>query len=60
MGELIRLDDHRGARRHRRQGRPPVTTLHFDLACPFTYLALERIEREYERGGPATTASPAK
>jgi 2-hydroxychromene-2-carboxylate isomerase len=46
MGELIRLDDHRrAARRHRRQGRRPATTLHFDLACPFTYLALERIER---------------
>jgi 2-hydroxychromene-2-carboxylate isomerase len=46
MGDLIRLDDHRGAvRRNRRQAPRPVTTLHFDLACPFTYLALERIER---------------
>jgi 2-hydroxychromene-2-carboxylate isomerase len=44
MGELVSLEGRAG-----RAGGPrrPTSTaaLHFDLACPFSYLALERVER---------------
>ena len=49
MGELISLDAHRAARR-RLQGpvRPRARArLYLDLACPFTYLVAERIERSF-------------
>ena len=47
MGEVIRLAERRGARRPApRQRRIRVEFL-FDLACPFTYLAAERVERAF-------------
>jgi 2-hydroxychromene-2-carboxylate isomerase len=47
MGEVIRLADRRarGAGTRSRRRAPVTTAFHFDLACPFTYLALERVER---------------
>jgi 2-hydroxychromene-2-carboxylate isomerase len=47
MGEVISLVDRRarGAGSRSRRGAPVTTAFHFDLACPFTYLALERVER---------------
>jgi 2-hydroxychromene-2-carboxylate isomerase len=49
MGEVIRLADRRGRRpggdRESPSGRPLV---YFDLACPFSYLALERVDRLLE------------
>src|SRR5687768_9133101 len=48
MGEVIRLADRRQARRlGPRQRRIRVEFL-FDLACPFTYLAAERVERAFD------------
>ena len=48
MGEVIRLADHRQARRPApRQRRIRVEFL-FELACPFTYLAAERVERAFD------------
>ena len=48
MGEVIALAEHR-KRRKQRTGPPAGSSLrvhfHFDLACPFTYLAAERVER---------------
>ncbi len=47
MGEIVRFSD-RAARPPDRR-RPPgalTASFHFDLACPFTYLALERVERQ--------------
>src|SRR5687767_7010699 len=43
MGELVRLDGRR-ARAHSRRSAP-TAAIHFDLACPFSYLALERVDR---------------
>ncbi len=51
MGEVIQL-----AARHRRRAggrvrghaQPLQTEFLFDLACPFTYLAAERVERAFE------------
>lgn len=50
MGELIRLADRRQARRPRARRRPlPVRAeFLFDLACPFTYLAAERVDRAFD------------
>jgi 2-hydroxychromene-2-carboxylate isomerase len=57
MGELIQLADRRGVRRQ----RPAVLRAEFlfDLACPFTYLAAERVERAFDavRWTPASTTS---
>src|SRR3954447_13506206 len=46
MGDVISLAERRsrGAGSALRQGGTTVA-FHFDLACPFTYLALERVER---------------
>jgi 2-hydroxychromene-2-carboxylate isomerase len=47
MGDVIRLADRR-ARRAAGQGKGRGATaaaFHYDLACPFSYLALERVER---------------
>src|SRR3954463_13484946 len=51
MGEVIELE----ARRRRRassgvrtRGEAQRTEFLFDLACPFTYLAAERVERAFE------------
>jgi 2-hydroxychromene-2-carboxylate isomerase len=47
MGDVISLADRR-ARRVGGQGRrrgAATAAFHFDIACPFSYLALERVER---------------
>ena len=52
MGDVIRLAERRAARR----GRAGQRTIHppfrveffFDLCCPFTYLAAERVDRAFE------------
>ena len=50
MGELVSLAERRKARRPRpwRHGRPARAEFLFDLACPFTYLASERVERAFD------------
>jgi 2-hydroxychromene-2-carboxylate isomerase len=47
MGDVIRLADRRARRTGAgaRNGPGVRATFHFDLACPFSYLALERVER---------------
>jgi 2-hydroxychromene-2-carboxylate isomerase len=55
MGEVIRLADRRQARRIRPQQRRIKVEFLFDLACPFTYLAAERVERAFD----AVTWTPA-
>jgi 2-hydroxychromene-2-carboxylate isomerase len=51
VGELISLAERRAARqhgcepRHRKPGAPRRATFYFDLSSPFTYLAVERVER---------------
>jgi 2-hydroxychromene-2-carboxylate isomerase len=61
MGELIRLAERREARHHRplRRGERLRAEFYFDLACPFTYLAAERVDRTFDRGGwtPASTTA---
>jgi 2-hydroxychromene-2-carboxylate isomerase len=51
MGEVIQLDERRHRRtgaRVRRRSELLRTEFLFDLACPFTYLAAERVERAFE------------
>jgi 2-hydroxychromene-2-carboxylate isomerase len=50
MGELIRLADRRGGRRTRGAHRhtPSRVEFLFDLSCPFSYLAAERVERAFD------------
>jgi 2-hydroxychromene-2-carboxylate isomerase len=49
MGELIHLAKRRDARRRRTLRREPARAqLYFDLACPFTYLVTERVERSFD------------
>jgi 2-hydroxychromene-2-carboxylate isomerase len=50
LGELISLADRRTARRPRagRHARSVRAEFLFDLACPFTYLAAERVERAFD------------
>jgi 2-hydroxychromene-2-carboxylate isomerase len=50
MGELIRLAERRQARRARPRRRPESLRAEFlfDLACPFTYLVAERIDRAFD------------
>jgi 2-hydroxychromene-2-carboxylate isomerase len=57
MGEVIRLSERRQARRPPAGARPgPVRAeFLFDLACPFTYLAAERVDRAFD----AVTWTPA-
>jgi 2-hydroxychromene-2-carboxylate isomerase len=69
MGELIDLAERREARRRRTAG--PVRAFaraefFFDLACPFSYLAAERVERTFDdviwtpaAGGPLGRLGPA-
>ena len=61
MGELIQLAERRQARRTRpRQAAGDVRAeFLFDLACPFTYLAAERVERAFDdvRWTPASTTA---
>ena len=50
MGEVIRLAERRQARRERPRQRQVSLRAEFlfDLACPFTYLAAERVERAFD------------
>src|SRR5215216_6912997 len=51
MGDLIRLSERREALRRRRAPGPRSRSraeFFFDLACPFTYLAAERVERSFD------------
>jgi 2-hydroxychromene-2-carboxylate isomerase len=50
MGELISLAERRKTRRPRsaRRSLPVRTEFLYDLACPFTYLAAERVERAFD------------
>jgi 2-hydroxychromene-2-carboxylate isomerase len=49
MGELISLAERRQARRSRGRRRVPVRAeFLFDLSCPFTYLAAERVDRAFD------------
>jgi 2-hydroxychromene-2-carboxylate isomerase len=50
MGEVIQLAERRARRSPAgaaRRAEPPPTEFLFDLACPFTYLAAERVERAF-------------
>ena len=52
MGDVIRLSERRDALRRRDPGRRQGRTraeFFFDLACPFTYLAAERVERSFDK-----------
>lgn len=59
MGEVISLSDRRKARRRKPRGEPVRAEFLFDLACPFTYLAAERVERAFDdvRWTPASTTA---
>jgi 2-hydroxychromene-2-carboxylate isomerase len=61
MGEVIRLAERRQARRPppRRRGEPLRAEFFFDLACPFSYLAAERVDRAFGsvRWTPASTTA---
>lgn len=52
MGEVIQLEERRARRRGAQRGAGRQALLRaeflFDLACPFTYLASERVERAFE------------
>jgi 2-hydroxychromene-2-carboxylate isomerase len=51
MGELINLSERREAKRREAAGRPRARSsaeFFLDLACPFTYLAAERVERTFD------------
>jgi 2-hydroxychromene-2-carboxylate isomerase len=50
MGEVIRLAERRKARRTRPRKRLATARAQFffDLACPFTYLAAERVDRAFD------------
>ena len=48
MGQVIDLAERReAARRNTRRREPLRAQLFFDLACPFSYLASERVERAF-------------
>lgn len=52
MGEVISLAERREARRKRTAGRMRERSraqFFFDLSCPFTYLAAERVERAFDQ-----------
>jgi 2-hydroxychromene-2-carboxylate isomerase len=51
MGEVIRLSERRQAMRRRDSNQRRARSraeFYFDLACPFTYLAAERVERSFD------------
>ncbi|MDX6699347.1 MAG: hypothetical protein QOE65_2744 [Solirubrobacteraceae bacterium] len=43
MGQLVDMNGHRAPKASRRSAY--TAAFHFDLACPFSYLALERVDR---------------
>ena len=48
MGQVIDLAERRAAAQRKTRTREPLRAqLFFDLACPFTYLAVERVERAF-------------
>lgn len=52
MGEVIKLAERRtrrASRARRAAGVTPAAEFLFDLACPFTYLAAERVDRAFAR-----------
>ncbi len=51
MGDVIKLSERRDALRRQRAGRQRERSraqFFFDLSCPFTYLAAERVERSFD------------
>ncbi|MEA2311787.1 MAG: hypothetical protein QOE28_1755 [Solirubrobacteraceae bacterium] len=56
MGDVIRLAERRAARREKMEGHsgrgriagPSRVEFLFDLCCPFTYLAAERVDRAFD------------
>jgi 2-hydroxychromene-2-carboxylate isomerase len=50
MGDVIRLAERRAARRFEAgdRGAPSRVEFYFDLCCPFSYLAAERVERVFD------------
>ncbi|MHB8658353.1 MAG: DsbA family protein [Solirubrobacteraceae bacterium] len=67
MGELISLTEHRAARLRRAADVKPATeakpTFFVDLACPFSYLAADRVERalgevEWVPTAPLASSTP--
>src|SRR3954466_9939509 len=50
MGDVIRLGEYRAARRPpaRKRHVPSRVEFLFDLCCPFSYLAAERVERAFD------------
>jgi 2-hydroxychromene-2-carboxylate isomerase len=62
MGDVIRLSERREALRRRgpaRQRARSRAEYYFDLACPFTYLAAERVERSFDDVGWRPASSDA-
>jgi len=58
MGQVIDLAQRRDAVRHKTRRREPLRAqLFFDLACPFTYLATERVERAFSHVTWTATSS---
>jgi 2-hydroxychromene-2-carboxylate isomerase len=62
MGDVILLSERREALRRRGAGRRRERSraeFFFDLSCPFTYLAVERVERAFDAviWTPASTAA---
>jgi 2-hydroxychromene-2-carboxylate isomerase len=60
MGDVIRLSERRNALRRPDLGRRRVRSraeIYFDLACPFTYLVAEKVERSFDdvRWRPASS-----
>src|SRR6185312_5804937 len=58
MGQVIDLAERREAAQRKTRTREPVRAqLFFDLACPFTYLATERVERAFSHVTWTATSS---
>jgi 2-hydroxychromene-2-carboxylate isomerase len=58
MGQVIDLAQRRDAAQRKTRRREPLRAqLFFDLACPFTYLAIERVERAFPQVAWTATSS---
>ena len=61
MGDVIRLAERRAAREARAGNRiaPARVEFLFDLCCPFSYLAAERVDRIFDEvvWTPASTSA---